>query len=238
MTCQRRTARGIKEGRRGAKTTRGISLNLPGPHSMTVQSSSLVTPSSPVQQHPQHGGRVVRPKLSPRRNGRAQLRLRTPRRERRLLFWRPSEGPGHERGGHRRLPRRCGRRGSRSIGGRARGDRLCLIRSFFFFSSSPSSYLDILFSTHSDLLVACSINVLIGVGLLADPLAMADSGWAMGVAILLFCSFTTFCSSFFHSLPFPVPPSPSLHSHFTPLISSLTSILPPDSQTPPSSSPA
>ncbi|GAA6043589.1 hypothetical protein JCM8097_005271 [Rhodosporidiobolus ruineniae] len=37
-----------------------------------------------------------------------------------------------------------------------------------------------------------TINVLIGVGLLADPLAMADSGWFCGVSLLLFCSFVTF----------------------------------------------
>ncbi|GAA5849235.1 hypothetical protein JCM8547_006489 [Rhodosporidiobolus lusitaniae] len=37
-----------------------------------------------------------------------------------------------------------------------------------------------------------TINVLVGVGLLADPLAMADSGWAFGIGLLLFCSFTTF----------------------------------------------
>ncbi|GAA5844839.1 hypothetical protein JCM11251_007343 [Rhodosporidiobolus azoricus] len=37
-----------------------------------------------------------------------------------------------------------------------------------------------------------TINVLIGVGLLADPLAFADSGWVLGVALLLFCSFVTF----------------------------------------------
>ncbi|GAA5890009.1 hypothetical protein JCM6882_009197 [Rhodosporidiobolus microsporus] len=37
-----------------------------------------------------------------------------------------------------------------------------------------------------------TINILIGVGLLADPLAFADSGWVLGVMLLLFCSFVTF----------------------------------------------
>ncbi|GAA6019651.1 hypothetical protein JCM10207_006958 [Rhodosporidiobolus poonsookiae] len=37
-----------------------------------------------------------------------------------------------------------------------------------------------------------TINVLIGVGLLADPLAFADSGWVVGVLLLVFCSLVTF----------------------------------------------
>ncbi|GAA5974462.1 hypothetical protein JCM11641_003230 [Rhodosporidiobolus odoratus] len=37
-----------------------------------------------------------------------------------------------------------------------------------------------------------TINVLIGVGLLADPLALADSGWLFGMMLLLFCSFVTY----------------------------------------------
>ncbi|BGP17492.1 hypothetical protein JCM10213_004412 [Rhodosporidiobolus nylandii] len=37
-----------------------------------------------------------------------------------------------------------------------------------------------------------TINVLIGVGLLADPLAFADSGWLLGCSLLVFCSGVTY----------------------------------------------
>lgn len=37
------------------------------------------------------------------------------------------------------------------------------------------------------------VNVLIGVGLLADPLAFADAGWIFGTLILLFCALVTNC---------------------------------------------
>lgn len=36
-----------------------------------------------------------------------------------------------------------------------------------------------------------TVNVLIGVGLLADPLAFADAGWIFGTLILLFCALVT-----------------------------------------------
>lgn len=38
------------------------------------------------------------------------------------------------------------------------------------------------------------VNVLIGVGLLADPLAFADAGWILGTLILLFCALVTNCT--------------------------------------------
>lgn len=38
------------------------------------------------------------------------------------------------------------------------------------------------------------VNVLIGVGLLADPLAFADAGWIFGTLILLFCALVTNCT--------------------------------------------
>ncbi|SCV70229.1 BQ2448_1623 [Microbotryum intermedium] len=36
-----------------------------------------------------------------------------------------------------------------------------------------------------------TVNVLIGVGLLAEPLAFADAGWAIGTTLLLFCALIT-----------------------------------------------
>ncbi|GAA6050742.1 hypothetical protein JCM3770_006603 [Rhodotorula araucariae] len=36
-----------------------------------------------------------------------------------------------------------------------------------------------------------TVNVLIGVGLLADPLAFADAGWIFGTVLLLFCALVT-----------------------------------------------
>ncbi|GAA5987394.1 hypothetical protein JCM10908_001938 [Rhodotorula pacifica] len=36
-----------------------------------------------------------------------------------------------------------------------------------------------------------TVNVLIGVGLLADPLAFADAGWVFGTLLLLFCALVT-----------------------------------------------
>ncbi|KDE05691.1 hypothetical protein MVLG_03925 [Microbotryum lychnidis-dioicae p1A1 Lamole] len=36
-----------------------------------------------------------------------------------------------------------------------------------------------------------TVNVLIGVGLLAEPLAFADAGWAIGTILLLFCALIT-----------------------------------------------
>lgn len=38
------------------------------------------------------------------------------------------------------------------------------------------------------------MNVLIGVGLLADPLAFADAGWVFGCILLLFCCLVTNCT--------------------------------------------
>jgi solute carrier family 32 (vesicular inhibitory amino acid transporter) len=38
-----------------------------------------------------------------------------------------------------------------------------------------------------------SVNVLIGVGLLAEPLAFADAGWVLGSILLLFCALITNC---------------------------------------------
>jgi hypothetical protein len=81
-----------------------------------------------------------------------------------------------------------------------------LFNTFALFLFSPLLFfphLFIHFLLHMLTFGAYRINVLIGVGLLADPLAMADSGWALGIAILIFCSFTTFCSSYSFSSPCP-----------------------------------
>lgn len=40
-----------------------------------------------------------------------------------------------------------------------------------------------------------SVNVLIGIGLLALPLAFKHSGWVVGVPTLVICAFLTFCSA-------------------------------------------
>ncbi|GAA5897381.1 hypothetical protein JCM5296_004148 [Sporobolomyces johnsonii] len=45
-------------------------------------------------------------------------------------------------------------------------------------------------STYGQTLFNC-VNVLVGVGLLADPLAFADAGWVLGTLLLLFCALVT-----------------------------------------------
>lgn len=52
----------------------------------------------------------------------------------------------------------------------------------------------LLFCSCADERSFCSVNVLIGVGLLADPLAFADSGWIFGTLLLLFCALVTNCT--------------------------------------------
>lgn len=47
-------------------------------------------------------------------------------------------------------------------------------------------------STWGQTLFNC-INVLVGVGLLADPLAFADAGWILGTLLLLYCALVTNC---------------------------------------------
>lgn len=49
-------------------------------------------------------------------------------------------------------------------------------------------------STYGQTLFNC-VNVLVGVGLLAEPLAFADAGWIVGTFLLLFCALITCCES-------------------------------------------
>jgi len=100
-----------------------------------------------------------------------------------------------DRGGVQPSRERIGKLRLKNIEVNPLGVKLYSIRTFFLQKLTLSLNVeDFGTDEQGDANGTCSVNVLVGVGLLADPLAFAYGGWILGVLLLLFCALVTNCT--------------------------------------------